>query len=143
MSGRRQNSGKTQGTVKSNETRHANLKLRAQNQMQEALLLFESIMSLTWFKSSSIILFLNKTDLFKEKIDEKPVRDYFPDYTGSSHDFDATAQYFANKFRALNRTEGREIYVHFTNATDTNLLKLTMASVQDTIIQSNLTTLIL
>ncbi|CAF9939526.1 hypothetical protein IMSHALPRED_001540 [Imshaugia aleurites] len=113
------------------------------NQMQEALLLFESIMSLTWFKSSSIILFLNKTDLFREKIAEKPVSDYFPDYTGASNDYKATSEYFANKFRALNRTEDREIYVHFTNATDTNLLKLTMQSVQDTIIQSNLTTLIL
>lgn len=114
-----------------------------QNQMQEALLLFESIMSLTWFKSSSIILFLNKTDLFKGKISEKPVSDYFPDYTGANHDFQATASYFAGKFRALNRTEDREIYVHYTNATDTNLLKLTMASVQDTVIQGNLETLIL
>ncbi|KAL9098294.1 MAG: hypothetical protein Q9163_006023 [Psora crenata] len=113
------------------------------NQMQEALLLFESIMSLTWFKSSSIILFLNKTDLFKEKIAEKPVSDYFPDYTGAANDFQAAANYFANKFRSHNRTEDREIYVHYTNATDTNLLKLTMTSVQDTIIQSNLTTLIL
>ena len=120
-----------------------NILLHLQNQMQEALLLFESIMSLTWFKSSSIILFLNKTDLFKEKISEKPVSDYFPDYTGANNDFQAAASYFASKFRALNRTEDREIYVHYTNATDTNLLKLTMASVQDTIIQSNLETLIL
>lgn len=111
--------------------------------MQEALLLFESIMSLTWFKNSSIILFLNKTDLFKEKLPEKPVRDYFPDYSGADNDFQAAAAYFATKFKALNRTDDREIYVHYTNATDTNLLKLTMASVQDTIIQSNLTTLIL
>ncbi|MCJ1430046.1 hypothetical protein MMC29_007961 [Sticta canariensis] len=113
------------------------------NQMQEALILFESIMSLTWFKRSSIILFLNKIDLFKEKLAEKPVRDYFPDYTGGNEDYNAAAKYFANKFRGLNRTEDREIYVHFTNATDTNLLTITMKSVQDTIIQSNLTTLIL
>lgn len=111
--------------------------------MQEALILFESIMSLTWFKRSSIILFLNKIDLFKEKLAEKPVRDYFPDYTGGNEDYNAAAKYFANKFRGLNRTEDREIYVHFTNATDTNLLSITMKSVQDTIIQGNLTTLIL
>ena len=114
-----------------------------QNQMQEALLLFESIMSLAWFKGSSIILFLNKIDLFKEKLVEKPVSEYFPDYTGAPDDYNAASKYFANKFRSLNRTEGREIYVHFTNATDTNLLKITMQSVQDTIIQSNLSTLIL
>ncbi|KAL8742817.1 MAG: hypothetical protein Q9190_004757 [Brigantiaea leucoxantha] len=113
------------------------------NQMQEALLLFESIMSLAWFKRSSIILFLNKIDLFKEKLIEKPIKDYFPDYTGESGDYSAASQYFANKFRGLNRTEDREIYVHFTNATDTNLLKITMQSVQDIIIQGNLNTLIL
>ncbi|KAL8901738.1 MAG: hypothetical protein Q9207_005049 [Kuettlingeria erythrocarpa] len=113
------------------------------NQMQEALLLFESIMSLTWFKKSSIILFLNKIDLFKEKLTDKPIKDYFPDYSGAVDDYSAASQYFANKFRALNKTEGREIYVHFTNATDTNLLKITMQSVQDTIIQTNLNVLIL
>ncbi|KAI4198576.1 MAG: hypothetical protein LQ346_002729 [Caloplaca aetnensis] len=113
------------------------------NQMQEALLLFESIMSLTWFKKSSIILFLNKIDLFKEKLTEKPIKDYFPDYSGAVDDYNAASQYFANKFRALNKTEDREIYVHFTNATDTNLLKITMQSVQDTIIQTNLNVLIL
>jgi guanine nucleotide-binding protein subunit alpha len=113
------------------------------NQMQEALLLFESIMSLTWFKRSSIILFLNKMDLFKGKLADKPIRDYFPDYTEAQDDYNAASKYFANKFRGLNRTEDREIYIHFTNATDTNLLKITMQSVQDTIIQTNLSTLIL
>ena len=121
----------------------ANIPSCMQNQMQEALLLFESIMSLAWFKGSSIILFLNKIDLFKEKLAQKPVSEYFPDYTGAADDYSAASKYFANKFKSLNRTEGREIYVHFTNATDTNLLKITMQSVQDTIIQSNLSILIL
>ena len=106
-------------------------------------MLFESILSLPWFRKSSIILFLNKMDLFKEKLSDKPIRDYFPDYSGADGDFNAAASYFANKFRALNRTEGREIYVHYTNATDTNLLNITMQSVQDTIIQNNLNRYIL
>ena len=82
-------------------------------------------------------------DLFKEKLAAKPIKDYFPDYAGRNDDYDAASLYFATKFRGLNRTEDREIYVHFTNATDTNLLKITMQSVQDTIIQNNLNTLIL
>ncbi len=48
-----------------------------------------------------------------------------------------------DKFVALNRSPGREVYSHFTNATDTDLLKVTMASVQDMIIQKNLQKLIL
>ena len=100
-------------------------------------------MSLQWFRKSSIILFLNKTDLFKEKLAEKPIRHYFPDYTGADDDYSAGCNYFSKKFRSLNRTEGREVYVHFTNATDTNLLKITMLSVQDTVVQHNLNSLIL
>ena len=48
-----------------------------------------------------------------------------------------------DKFIALNRSPGREVYGHFTNATDTDLLKVTMSSVQDMIIQRNLQKLIL
>lgn len=106
-------------------------------------MLFESILNLPWFRKSSIILFLNKIDLFKEKLAAKPIREYFPDYTGADADYNAASNYFANKFRGLNRTEGREIYVHYTNATDTNLLDKTMKSVQDTIIQNNLNQYIL
>jgi guanine nucleotide-binding protein subunit alpha len=106
-------------------------------------MLFESILSLQWFKKSSIILFLNKIDLFKAKLAEKPVREYFPDYNGADNDYTAASEYFKKKFCNLNRTTGREIYVHYTNATDTNLLKLTMDSVQDTIIQNNLSKYIL
>lgn len=106
-------------------------------------MLFESILSLPWFKKSSIILFLNKIDLFKEKIADKPISEYFPDYMGEAGDYDAGSAYFAKKFKGLNRTSDREIYVHYTNATDTNLLKITMQSVQDTIIQHNLNRYIL
>ena len=119
------------------------LTLSLQNQMQEALMLFESILSLPWFRKSSIILFLNKTDLFKEKLADKPIRDYFPDYNGADTDVEVAQQYFAKKFKGLNRTVDREIYVHYTNATDTNLLRITMQSVQDTIIQNNLNKYIL
>lgn len=142
MFGGRQDGG-TYLTQHKHVSSHALTYSAYQNQMQEALLLFESIMSLTWFKKSSIILFLNKIDLFKEKLADKAIKDYFPDYNGADDDFNAASQYFANKFRALNKAEDREIYIHFTNATDTNLLKITMQSVQDTIIQTNLNVLIL
>ena len=82
-------------------------------------------------------------DLFQEKLVDKPIRDYFPDYSGADEDVEAAKAYFAKKFRGLNRTPDREIYVHYTNATDTNLLKITMKSVQDTIIQNNLNKYIL
>ncbi|KAF4218155.1 hypothetical protein CNMCM8980_009933 [Aspergillus fumigatiaffinis] len=113
------------------------------NQMHEAMMLFESLVNGEWFKRKPIILFLNKIDLFRGKLEFSPVSKHFPDYNGSNSDFDAAARYFADRFRGINRIPDREIYIHYTNATDTTLLKATMESVQDMIIQKNLHTLIL
>lgn len=38
-----------------------------QNRMSESLVLFESVINSRWFLQTSIILFMNKTDLFKAK----------------------------------------------------------------------------
>ncbi|PKS07835.1 hypothetical protein jhhlp_006443 [Lomentospora prolificans] len=114
------------------------------NQMNEALMLWESIANSHWFAKSALILFLNKMDLFKEKLSKSPITDHgFTDYLGPKDDWKAASKYFLDKFRALNRNNEKEIYGHFTNATDTNLLKITMTSVQDMIIQRNLKQLIL
>ena len=52
------------------------------NRMQEALTLFDSICNSRWFIKTSIILFLNKIDRFKEKLPVSPMNNYFPDYEG-------------------------------------------------------------
>ncbi|KAK0619779.1 putative G alpha subunit 2 [Immersiella caudata] len=114
------------------------------NQMNEALMLWESIANSHWFTKSALILFLNKMDLFKEKLPKSPITAHgFTDYHGPPDDWKQASKYFMDKFRALNRNPEKEIYGHFTNATDTNLLKITMSSVQDMIIQRNLKQLIL
>ena len=57
--------------------------------MKESLELFGTILQYPWFKKKSIILFLNKTDLFDEKIISSNIRDYFPRYKGAPGDADA------------------------------------------------------
>lgn len=113
------------------------------NQMHEALMLFDSLVNGEWFREKPIILFLNKIDLFREKLTKSPIRDHFPDYQGDEGDEAAATQFFASKFQKINRNARREIYIHYTNATDTNLLKATMQSVQDILIQKQLSRLIL
>jgi guanine nucleotide-binding protein subunit alpha, other len=118
-----------------------------QNQMHEALMLFDSIADSRYFQKSALILFLNKIDLFREKLSSgmSPISKYFPDYHGGSTDVLAAQEFFAEKFRRCVRTRqpNKEVYVHYTNATDTDLLKKTMDSVQDMIVQRNLNMLIL
>jgi guanine nucleotide-binding protein subunit alpha, other len=113
------------------------------NQMHEALMLFESLVNGEWFKKKPVILFLNKIDLFRAKLAISPVSARFPDYHGDDNDEEAAKKFFADRFRSINRSPEREIYIHYTNATDTTLLKATMQSVQDMIIQKNLTNFVL
>ncbi|KAF2432719.1 guanine nucleotide binding protein, alpha subunit [Tothia fuscella] len=124
---------------------HALVEDRNGNQMHEALMLFESIANSKYFEKSALILFLNKIDLFREKLitGMSPIHRYFPDYHGNPDNIDAAQEFFADKFRGLVRQPNKEVYVHYTNATDTDLLKKTMASVQDMIVQRNLNALIL
>ncbi|KAF9692878.1 hypothetical protein EKO04_009128 [Ascochyta lentis] len=124
---------------------HVLVEDRNGNQMHEALMLFESISNSKYFEKSALILFLNKMDLFREKVGSgmSPIVKVFPDYTGGPNDVEAGQEFFANKFRNLVRQPKKEVYVHYTNATDTDLLKKTMASVQDMIVQRNLNALIL
>lgn len=107
------------------------------NRMQEALTLFDSICNSRWFVKTSIILFLNKIDLFKMKISRSPIEKYFPDYKGGDN-YDAATEYFLQRFVSLNQSEAKQVYTHFTCATDTTQIKFVMAAVNDIIIQTNL-----
>lgn len=56
--------------------------LPTQNRMKESLALFGTILELPWFKSTSVILFLNKTDILEEKIPTSHLATYFPSFQG-------------------------------------------------------------
>ncbi|XP_019907785.3 guanine nucleotide-binding protein G(q) subunit alpha isoform X1 [Esox lucius] len=52
-----------------------------ENRMEESKALFKTIITCSWFQDSSVILFLNKTDLLEEKIRHSHLVNYFPEYT--------------------------------------------------------------
>lgn len=113
------------------------------NQMSEALMLFDTICNSRWFVKTSMILFLNKIDLFKVKLKHSPFKDHFPDFRGDQEDLQQCVSFFQRKFVDLNRNPTKDTYTHFTNATDTTLLRSVMLSVTDIILQKNLQQLIL
>jgi hypothetical protein len=84
------------------------------NVMQEALLLFDAIINSKWFTKTHMILFFNKTDLFKEKLFRSDVKKYFPEYQGGSTDLHAVQRYFQDQFLAFNRVKSKQVYVHYT-----------------------------
>ena len=108
------------------------------NRMEESLNLFQAICTNKFFDKSSIVLFLNKTDLFTEKINNTNhhLRLYFPHYNGPDHDVSAAKEFIKSQFLMRNIKE-RIIYPHFTTATDTNNTKVVFKAVVDTIIQQS------
>ncbi len=95
------------------------------NRMHESLRLFDSICNNKWFVNTSIILFLNKKDLFSEKIPRSSLRfawpfslcffyllinsfvfnrKCFPEYQGKD-DYTEASEYIQAQFVAQNKSE--------------------------------------
>uniref|UniRef100_A0A8D0GW38 G protein subunit alpha transducin 3 n=1 Tax=Sphenodon punctatus TaxID=8508 RepID=A0A8D0GW38_SPHPU len=108
------------------------------NRMHESLHLFNNICNHKYFATTSIVLFLNKKDLFQEKVTKVNLRVCFPEYNGSNT-FEDAGNYIKNQFLDLNlRKEDKEIYSHMTCATDTQNVKFVFDAVTDIIIKENL-----
>lgn len=112
------------------------LEEKLQNRLEESLVLFDSVVNLRWFARTSIVLFLNKIDVFAEKLAHSPLENYFPDYTGGN-DLGKAAKYILWRFKQVNRSN-LTIYPHVTQATDTHNIQVVFAAVQETILSNSL-----
>ncbi|ODA76235.1 hypothetical protein RJ55_08080 [Drechmeria coniospora] len=108
----------------------------SQNRMMESLLLFDSVVNSRWFMRTSIILFLNKVDILKQKLLRSPLGNYFPDYSGGN-DVSKAAKYLLWRFNQVNRAH-LNLYPHLTQATDTSNIRLVFAAVKETILNNAL-----
>lgn len=115
------------------------------NRMTEAVQLFADICNNKYFKKSSLILFMNKRDLFEEKIkniDIKLQPDFndFPCAMGATDYYEQGLKYFIKHFTDVNENpEERMIYTHAVCATDTSNVQIVMNSCKDIILRGNLT----
>jgi len=107
----------------------------SQNRMAEAILLFDEVANSSWFKENAVILFLNKTDLFDEKIKKVPLSVFFKEYTDGS-DVDKAKQYIKERF--LERVRHDAVYTHFTCALNTKNIEFVIKSTKDTLLRETL-----
>jgi len=134
------------------------------NALHEAIELFTEICNSKWFRKSEMILFLNKDDLFKEKIragislrecfsvekgwHKKPWSgefDYQPmgdDPVDDSQRFNechtAAIKFIQDAFMEVNNNQSRVIFCHVTCATDQETVQKVFWDVQNIVIRSNL-----
>jgi len=94
------------------------------NRMHESLNVFKALLQQT--KDTPIMLFLNKRDLFDEKIKRGvDLKVCFPNFNG-----DDPRTYVKNQFLALSESAKRAIFPHFTCALDTDNIRTVMQNVQ-------------
>ena len=111
------------------------------NRMQESLQLFKAMYTSKWFVNTSIILLLNKRDIFEEKIQRWPLTICFPEYDGPST-YSATTMYIRIKFEEVKEkktyNDPKSIYTHITCATDTPGIEAVFDTVSDIAIQNTM-----
>jgi hypothetical protein len=103
--------------------------------MHESLLLFDEICNSTWFFATAIILFLNKEDLFREKISKVDLRVCFPNYDGGAN-YELAGKFIQARFLEKNQQERRTVFVHFTCAINTENIEFVFKSVRKTLIDN-------
>ncbi|XP_075996120.1 guanine nucleotide-binding protein subunit alpha-14-like [Genypterus blacodes] len=109
-----------------------------ENRMEESKALFKTIVTYPWFQKSSVILFLNKTDILEEKIVYSHIGTYFPEFTGPQQDIKSAQEFILKMYQEQNPDKEKTLYAHFTCATDTENIRFVFVAVKDTILKQNL-----
>lgn len=127
------------------------------NRLVESLNLFEEMVNHEEFVDAGMILFLNKIDLFREKImripikheDANPMKSRWTDYIGADcvpgmeidspefeQCFEDALDYFTVRFVNLNQHPStKDIYVHITCATDKSNVDAVFGACKDIILK--------
>jgi GTPase SAR1 family protein len=107
--------------------------------MDESLEVWGEILNKEEFENATIILFLNKYDLFEDKIERVKLSDTFQDYKGT--DLQAATDFikgiFQNKVQNTKHTP-ESIHVHTTCAIDTSVMQVVFESVTEEIFKQRL-----
>lgn len=111
------------------------------NRMVEALELFRSICNNRAFANTSVLLFLNKRDIFEEKLQYSDIaaQKPFADYAGPPNDFNNGVIYFIEKFKeCLINDEMTDSFIQACTATDTTNMEFVLDSTRTIIMTDNL-----
>jgi GTPase SAR1 family protein len=107
-----------------------------ENRLHEAVRVFDQICNNRYFQQTAMILFLNKKDLFEDKIKKVSLRVCFPEYKGSDS-YDECCDYIKAKFMDVNKGD-KLVFCHLTCATDTQNVERVFEACKLVILKANL-----
>ncbi|KAJ5079484.1 guanine nucleotide-binding protein subunit alpha [Anaeramoeba ignava] len=92
------------------------------SKLQESLDIFQYLVSCPWFERTTVVIFFNKLDLFKELLSDPNNELNIPSYQGS-RDFTEVTEYIVSLFLNINSSSdypSRDIYHFLTCAIDSD-----------------------
>jgi len=107
------------------------------NRLDDSLALFEAIVNLPWFKDISIILFLNKEDLFREKIKSIDLGTFIPSYHGGCN-YENALNFIQGEYLRRVHNKNKKVFVHVTQATNTKNIVFVWKDVTKILISNRL-----
>lgn len=112
------------------------------NRMEESLQLFGEVSGSQFFdgKDISWILFLNKSDLLREKIRVRPLSNFFKEYPEEHADsFETSVDFIRSRYSSKYQGKAnKELYHYTTCAIDTDNCEKVFKAVRDTVLCSAL-----
>jgi GTPase SAR1 family protein len=106
------------------------------NRMTESLKLFAEVTSSQWFKQTGVILFLNKDDLFRDKLPKSPLSKLFSEYLGGD-DYESALKFIESKYKEAFGSAD-VLYTWVTCAIDTQNVERVFFSIRDTVFRRSL-----
>jgi len=109
------------------------------NRLKDSLNLFGSVTDMPIFQPPSWILFLNKADIFEQKIKVNPLNLFFPDIAESDgRDARKSYKYIRRLFKQHFKGNKKHFYCHQTCALDTEAMSKIFTAIRDQLINSDL-----
>jgi len=107
------------------------------NRMLQSVKVFETTVNEHWFQETAVILFLNKDDLFKEKIKNVDLNVCFPEYKEGKN-YESARSFIQQAFLSKNKNPQRPFYPHITVAINTENIRFVFNAVKDIIFSERL-----
>ncbi|PCH42467.1 G-protein alpha subunit [Wolfiporia cocos MD-104 SS10] len=112
------------------------------NRVDDSLQLFKQICSNQLLKGAHLVLFLNKADVLREKLERGvKVKRYITSYGDRPNEADAVVSYFKAHFAQVhtkNNESKRVLYTHLTSVVDTKAMQSIISNVRDSIFRDYL-----
>jgi len=109
---------------------------KSRTKMSVAIEVFGEVLNSEKMKGVTKLLFLNKVDLFKKKMETdsgfKSFKSTFPDYSGEQ-DIDQASDFISDKFRDVLQDDEDYLHVHVMCALDTGAMAAIFEAVKEDI----------